>query len=55
MAATIKQTYPLAKIATRPGGRGDFVVTCDGRVLWDKKRNNDNQFPDAMAILNQLA
>jgi hypothetical protein len=23
---------------TKPGGRGDFVVTVDGKLLWDKRQ-----------------
>jgi hypothetical protein len=37
-----------------PGGRGDFVVKADGRVLWDKRKRADDAFPEHAAILRQL-
>ena len=30
---------------TKPGGKGDFLVTADGSVLWDKRRRDDDRFP----------
>lgn len=38
----------------RPGGRGDFVVKADGKLLWDKRKRNDDAFPEDREILNQL-
>ena len=38
---------------TRPGGRGDFIVKLDGKVIWDKKQRDD-QFPEDQQILTQL-
>lgn len=40
---------------TRPGGRGDFLVKADGKTLWDKRRRDDDRFPDDREILSQLA
>lgn len=36
------------------GGKGDFVVTVDGELLWDKRRRDDGRFPEAKEILSQL-
>jgi predicted Rdx family selenoprotein len=36
-----------------PGGRGDFVVTVDGRRIWDKRSMGD-RFPDAAEIVAML-
>jgi len=38
----------------KPGGRGDFVVTVDGRLLWDK-RGREGRFPEPDEILAKLA
>jgi hypothetical protein len=40
-------------VETRPGGRGDFIVKADGKVLWDKRRQDD-EFPTEAAILGKL-
>ena len=39
---------------TKPGGRGDFIVAVDGRVLWDKRKTHEDKFPEPQAILKQL-
>lgn len=36
------------------GGRGDFIVTADGKQLWDKKRMGDD-FPEEQEIIDRLA
>lgn len=41
-------------MTTKPGGKGDFLVTADGKVLWDKRRREDNAFPAHAQILSQL-
>lgn len=46
--------HPKAKVETKPGGRGDFVVTADGVRLWDKRRRSDDRFPEPAEILKQL-
>ena len=38
----------------KPGGRGDFIVKADGKVLWDKK-GREGRFPEHKEILHQLA
>lgn len=35
------------------GGRGDFIVTVDGKQLWHK-REMDDEFPEESAILAKL-
>jgi selT/selW/selH-like putative selenoprotein len=37
----------------KPGGRGDFVVTVDGRKVFDKKRQG-GRFPEESEILEAL-
>jgi predicted Rdx family selenoprotein len=37
-----------------PGGRGDFIVKLDGKLLWDKRGRDGDRFPDAKEILAQL-
>ena len=54
MAAAIQKAHPKSTIEKKPGGRGDFVVKADGKLLWDKKRRDDDRFPEAHEILSQL-
>ena len=37
-----------------PGGKGDFVVKADGKLLWDKRRRDGDEFPEPKQILDQL-
>lgn len=53
MAAAIQKAHPKAKVEAKPGGRGDFVVKADGRLLWDKRAHED-LFPEDGEILAQL-
>jgi predicted Rdx family selenoprotein len=55
LAAAIQRAHAKAKVETKPGGRGDFLVKADGRVLWDKRRRDDERFPEDGEILSQLA
>lgn len=41
-------------VEAKPGGRGDFLVKLDGKVLWDKRRRDDERFPADAEILAQL-
>jgi len=54
LAAAIQKAHPRAKVETRPGGRGDFLVKADSKTLWDKRRRDDDRFPDEREILSQL-
>lgn len=42
------------KIEIRPGGKGDFKITADGNLVWDKK-GREGRFPDSTEILERLA
>ena len=37
----------------KPGGRGDFIVIADGKLLWDK-RNREGRFPEPEEIVKLL-
>ena len=37
-----------------PGGRGDFVVKADGKLLWDKQ-GREGRFPEPQEIVGKLA
>lgn len=45
---------PGAEVEIKPGGKGDFIVTADGRVLWDKRRKNGDEFPPESVIVDAL-
>ncbi len=53
MAAEIAKAFPAADVELVDGGRGDFIVKRDGRLLWDK-RNDQGRFPDEPEILDAL-
>jgi predicted Rdx family selenoprotein len=54
LAAAIRKAHPKATIETKPGGRGDFLVTADGKRIWDKK-GKDGDFPPAAEVLKRLS
>lgn len=54
LAAAIKKAHPHAKVETKPGGRGDFLVKLDGKVLWHKREREDDRFPEDREILQQI-
>lgn len=54
LAAAIGKAHPKATVETKPGGKGDFLVKADGKVLWDKRRRDDDRFPEPREILTQL-
>jgi selT/selW/selH-like putative selenoprotein len=54
LAAEIERAHPKAKVDNIPGGRGDFIVKVDGELLWDKRRRDDDRFPEHQEILSQL-
>jgi selenoprotein W-related protein len=53
MAQELLSTFgtDLAEVALVPGTGGVFEISCDGRTIWERKR--DGGFPDA-ARLKQL-
>lgn len=52
MAAAITAARPGVEIELRRGGRGDFIVTVDGDVVWDKHK--DGGFPDDAELVAEL-
>ncbi|MGA1522673.1 MAG: Rdx family protein [Planctomycetota bacterium] len=54
MGAAIEGAFPESSVELKPGGRGDFVVTADGRTIYDKRRQGD-RFPSEGEILAALA
>ncbi|MBL8726922.1 MAG: Rdx family protein [Planctomycetes bacterium] len=54
LAAAIEKAVPGSRVETIPGGKGDFRVKADGRLLWDKRGDNDGEFPEPAQILSQL-
>lgn len=53
MAAAIESGISGASVELVEGGRGDFIVDVDGRVIWDK-RNTEGRFPEPEEILARL-
>ncbi|MBK6684467.1 MAG: Rdx family protein [Deltaproteobacteria bacterium] len=53
MAAELKRAFDPVDIELVPGGRGDFIVTVDGRERWNK-RQMDDEFPDPQALIAEL-
>ncbi|MGC6487290.1 MAG: Rdx family protein [Planctomycetota bacterium] len=54
LAAAIEAAHPGATVEKKPGGRGDFIVTADGREVWNKKRHAEQRFPEHDEVLAQL-
>jgi selenoprotein W-related protein len=50
MAQQLLSTFgtDLAEVALVPGTGGVFEVLCDGKVIWERKR--DGGFPDAAKL-----
>lgn len=53
MASAIESSVEGASVELVEGGKGDFLVDVDGRVIWDK-RNDQGRFPEHEEILSQL-
>jgi len=53
LAAAIRREIPGSVVTMTPGQRGDFKVTCDGQVRWDKK-NREREFPDEAEFVKSL-
>ena len=53
MGAKIEQAIPGATVKLEGGGRGDFIVTADGRELWNK-RQMGGAFPDEETLVEAL-
>ncbi|HLU38752.1 MAG TPA: Rdx family protein [Planctomycetota bacterium] len=53
LGAEIRKAFPDAEVELKPGGKGDFIVTVDGKELWNK-RQMDDEFPDPSQVLAKL-
>ncbi|MBI4816712.1 MAG: hypothetical protein HY791_10665 [Deltaproteobacteria bacterium] len=53
MAAKIQRAVPTVEVELVSGGKGDFIVTCDGVELWNK-RAMDDEFPEEDALVARL-
>jgi selenoprotein W-related protein len=42
----------LGEVALVPGTGGVFTITCDGELIWDRKR--DGGFPDAAELKRRV-
>jgi selT/selW/selH-like putative selenoprotein len=54
LAAKIKKAIPDAAVDLIKGSKGVFIVTADGREVWNKKMMGD-KFPDEEKLVNELA
>lgn len=55
MATVIEAAHPGAKVANVRGGKGDFIVTVDGKEIWNKLSHPEHRFPEHDEILAKLA
>jgi len=39
----------------KPGGKGDFIVTVEGKQIWNKRSHPETRFPEHDEVLSQLA
>ncbi len=53
MGDDIHAEFPDAEIELIPGGDGNFIVHCDGELLWHKLQMGD-AFPKHETILEKL-
>ena len=53
MAAKIQQTIPGSKVDLIKGGKGAFVVTADGKELWNKREMGD-EFPNEEKLVTEM-
>jgi len=54
MAQELLSTFggELGEVALKPGTGSVFQITCDGELLWDRKR--DGGFPDAATLKQRV-
>ena len=55
MAAAIETANGSANVSTVPGSKGDFIVTIEGKEVWNKLSHPEKRFPEHGEILNHLA
>lgn len=53
MAAEIEKSFPDATVELIGGGKGDFIVKADDRLLWDKK-GDQRRFPDEGEVVSKM-
>jgi len=55
LAAAIASAHPGAKVVNKPGAKGDFKVTVNGKQVWNKLSHPETRFPEHDEVLSQLA
>lgn len=55
MATAIEAAHASANIEKVPGSKGDFIVTVDGKEIWNKLAHPERRFPEHDEILSHLA
>jgi hypothetical protein len=53
LAAKIQKSIPGAKVDLIKGQKGAFIVTADGKELWNK-REMGNEFPDEDKLVTEM-
>jgi predicted Rdx family selenoprotein len=53
LADAIKAAHASVEVELVPGGKGEFIVTSDGKQIWNKKQMDD-EFPEEPFILKRL-
>jgi predicted Rdx family selenoprotein len=53
LAAKIKRAFPEAEVDLVKGGKGTFIVTADGKELWNK-HEMDDEFPDEDKLVSRM-
>ncbi|TNB55684.1 hypothetical protein A9726_04655 [Campylobacter helveticus] len=50
----MQKDFGDVKVEFEVGGRGDFVVECDGKIIFSKKALKDERFPEVGEISQLL-
>jgi selT/selW/selH-like putative selenoprotein len=53
LAAKIQKSYPGTDVDLIKGGKGAFIVTVDGKQIWNK-REMDDEFPDEAKLVGEM-
>ena len=53
MAARIQKAIPGSTVDLIKGGKGAFIVTADGKELWNKRQMGD-EFPDEEKLVSEM-
>ena len=54
VAEELKKDFEDVEVELQVGGRGDFVVECDGKIIFSKKALKDERFPEVGEISQLL-